>query len=524
MARKFYNIGKYKVDFGEESALIPGDTYADKAQQLINKINPGLADADAENLIQQAGGRVVSDYLPIERTARTIADTNIGTGTDDDLEESMRKNVQSQVDAINQIYNSMIANVQREGTQALGSTKAAAGRRGLFGSPFYSAQKEQIKGKVKAKEEEINAQRVAQITGIQDKLDERLLQKEQMDREAALGNLELKIEWEDKIKTEAKEDVKNIALAGYSLDQFRNTDYYQQLLDETGMNKLALDSLYNANLPTSQQVKYQYIKADDGSIIRAGEDGSFQNMGKFEKPDESPEWKITTFDDGTTVWYNPSTMEIQPIGTFRKPESSGASKDEIDDWARSVLDRAANLYNVPLSMRTSVNAKMRDLREEGYTPQWMLERLQPTQIAQISEFDNTVATWEYVRQMANEMKDMLGPTKFSAYSGSFQDLAAQLKDPKFAGLKAEIDKAFQLYRKETTGAQASDKELQMLKPNLPQASDTAEAFFTKLENTIAGTKRARRYYLESFEKAAYDVSGFQEEETPAGENDPLGIR
>jgi hypothetical protein len=100
-----------------------------------------------------------------------------------------------------------------------------------------------------------------------------------------------------------------------------------------------------------------------------------------------------------------------------------------------------------------------------------------------------------------------------------QNFARQFSnDPRLATLLSETEKAFQLYRKETTGAQASDKELQLLRPNLPSITESPAIFFSKIDSTMNGTRRAQKALLDTYGKAGYDVQDFYSQETPADNN------
>ena len=142
-------------------------------------------------------------------------------------------------------------------------------------------------------------------------------------------------------------------------------------------------------------------------------------------------------------------------------------------------------------------------------------------ITSLSGFDNSINSWTYVKQLAEEIKNEIGPTQILNYKGSIQNFARQYVNPKLSVLLAEVDKAFQLYRKETTGAQASDKELERLRPNLPAITESPAVFFSKIDATIAGTKRAQKALLDTLDKAGYDVSGYSLGETTQGTSTSL---
>jgi hypothetical protein len=76
--------------------------------------------------------------------------------------------------------------------------------------------------------------------------------------------------------------------------------------------------------------------------------------------------------------------------------------------------------------------------------------------------------------------------------GAFADIAAQFGGaPKnFVTFKADVDKAFQKYRKEVTGVQAGYAELQWLAPDLPKTTDTSANFIAKTNSSIEQLKKS----------------------------------
>lgn len=255
--------------------------------------------------------------------------------------------------------------------------------------------------------------------------------------------------------------------------------------------------------------------------LAGGEEGTGKTFGEWlerskqtQLPTSYREWELAGGEQGTG-------MDFADWLTRKEGQAAmGYTQLDIDNAAMSILDRAANIWNFPKEVRTQINNRMREVRDQGYAPQWMLQRASDKQLKEISDFDTTIASWDNVRMLAERLKDRFGPTVISAYDGSTTAFIRQYsKDPEFAVLYAEIEKAFQLYRKATTGAQASDKELKVLRPLLPQLTERPEIFFGKIDETVKGTKRAKRIYLETLEAGAYYVEPFREgEETEPEEN------
>ena len=227
-----------------------------------------------------------------------------------------------------------------------------------------------------------------------------------------------------------------------------------------------------------------------------------------ERAAEAPE-TIGNAQTGSFKW-DPDLQKFTQVIPPANKAASSFTPQEIDDAAKSIIDRSADIRNWPLEVRGKINSRMRQIKDNGYAPKWLIERVNDKQITNITDFDVTVASWERVKDLVGDLEGQFGPTVISAYDGSMTSFIRQFaKTPKFAVAFAEIEKAFQLYRKETTGAQASDKEIARLRPLLPQLSEKPEIFFGKLEETVNATKRARGIYLDALENAYIDVSRFE---------------
>ncbi len=91
--------------------------------------------------------------------------------------------------------------------------------------------------------------------------------------------------------------------------------------------------------------------------------------------------------------------------------------------------------------------------------------------------------------------------------GGIGELTIKL-DPsssKFATFKAETDKTFQEFRKETTGAQAALKELGWLSPDYPEATDNPELYIAKAKEAMVRIQEAKEL-LKKVWSPSYRVS------------------
>ncbi len=96
--------------------------------------------------------------------------------------------------------------------------------------------------------------------------------------------------------------------------------------------------------------------------------------------------------------------------------------------------------------------------------------------------------------------------------GAMADVIAQMGGaPKdFVTFKADVDKAFQKYRKEVTGVQAGYPELQWLAPDLPKTTDTSDNFISKTESSIEQLKQAEEQLYDTWNKAGFSTGKLRE--------------
>jgi len=109
------------------------------------------------------------------------------------------------------------------------------------------------------------------------------------------------------------------------------------------------------------------------------------------------------------------------------------------------------------------------------------------------------------------VRSPMGPVSIPA---RFNLAGQYMKDPKYTALKRNIELAFQKFRKRVTGAQASDRELRMLRVIIPSLKDRPEVFFstinTIINDNLEGMKESLALY-EAFGRDTTQIKSFLKE-------------
>ena len=134
------------------------------------------------------------------------------------------------------------------------------------------------------------------------------------------------------------------------------------------------------------------------------------------------------------------------------------------------------------------------------------------QIDKISRNEDSYFTLGNSVNTLNANKDkfakFMGPGKGALRHPLLSYGSTDLQD--FLAWKANVQDAFQQYRVAVTGAQASDKEIQLLAKNRPTEDDTYDVFIKKTTEVQKTGNQVLRRYISNLARAGYDVSGYQD--------------
>ena len=314
------------------------------------------------------------------------------------------------------------------------------------------------------------------------------------------------------------------------------------------------EDTYNELLKTQQQQASQAFMPMKKSLIGASPEDLASvrktNTSMYEPRANAIKAKIKADEDSTNRFTKLMEVAVDMGESFAKslPLDTTTAKSYLDRmaagvmpsedvWAKIMANKDLQPEDITKAIEGYSKAKETSTIETTDHKNWLLsggeegtgqsfneyldkkkqKELPISVLTKISDLETTLDSWNNVKQLADEIKAKVGPLRIANYKGNMTQFMRQFSnDPRLSVLLAETEKAFQLYRKATTGAQASDKELRMLRPNLPSITESPAIFFGKLEATIEGTKREKDAYIRTYGGYGYDVDYFnidKEEDT-----------
>lgn len=241
--------------------------------------------------------------------------------------------------------------------------------------------------------------------------------------------------------------------------------------------------ILNINNPMNENKPGVAFVYDDGTI-------SFQKK------------KVGEGDEQQTVWLEPSptTQKVQKV----KTEADLVSDPDFKAATKSQLQNPA--------------LEGRIIYPEGSDKGFIkIETLPTKQTDAITALDDvTAGLTESMRTMQAQGLKPDPVTGRIPVVGEFINIMT--KSPEWQAWASDVDRLFQKYRKITTGAQASDKEIERLIPLMPTSKDKdPEVFTRKALNVINEMQKTKDRLLNVYESQGYDVAGFGEIEPRTNE-------
>lgn len=129
------------------------------------------------------------------------------------------------------------------------------------------------------------------------------------------------------------------------------------------------------------------------------------------------------------------------------------------------------------------------------------------QVEKISTVENGLMNMDELLNRVTKDPSLVGLDKKLTDANWLQNPASR-NDPQFASFKAMVTENFDQYRKEITGAGASEGELAKLEASRPSATDSPSQFIAKVQTALQVGEDKRARALTNFGRAGYNMSAF----------------
>lgn len=321
----YYKDGIYQPGLDPRAASDPTLTDAEKSARGIAVTSPVAPNAPApinltpsaeQNKDALSGMGVTNPVVAYPRYGNTAYDNEAGkyydgldrTYTPEEenaTRERIRLEMQSQIDAINASYNNLLTEEQQRGENRVGQTRAMNSRGGLLGSSFGASNALKTDQLNAQQERALEGERNMKLQEVFGKISERQREEVESKKKEAKENTESYLTYLAGNVDKSREDIKNLASGGVSLDKL-NTEQYNKLLEASGFDKLGLEAFYNANKPPEAQIDYKY-EINGNKMFAYGFDPVSQKLVTFTQ--DLPEG----FNIGKSAEY---TQSFAPDGTL----------------------------------------------------------------------------------------------------------------------------------------------------------------------------------------------------------------
>jgi hypothetical protein len=450
----------------------------------------------------------VADYYNnLSRTAPTAEDEAV-------IRENTRKSMQSQIDAINAQYTTLIANEtatqDKLAQNSAGQTRAVSARSGLMGSDFGNAfMQNDAQNSAKSKsaalavlenEKQVKVQQV--LGNIEARVNEELKAR----KAEALGNQEKYIQFVAQTQEQARNDLKTLAQSGVSLDAM-NPAQKAALLKQSGYDEGMGELIFNALKPKPSQIDYQFANLGNGKALFYGTDPSTgqlkQQIIETSNPQADliigiitkyPDAGISLEDDLATAQQKIQNSklykdQVRPPVSVRG--SSGirtiptpTNPQELSPQAQAVINGALRLEDLTPTVRGQIAG---ELNSAGYSPTSSVSAGQRDQLDKL----DTLLREANSAQTILETGIDTGPLASRLKAGAAIFGGAQ----EFTQYRSVIDNLGSILLQARSGAAVTPQEFERIKGFIPSPNDDEKTAKTKVQRFIEEMSAARANYV-----------------------------
>jgi len=318
-------MAKYKQ---EQAALTPAKTG-----------NPIVDSGIRREITSPTSGTYATDSAAYIASLKTTAPTAEDATA---IRERTLKEVQGQLDAIDSATASMLQDESLNARERLGRTRAMSARGGRLTSDFGAREKSATEGlntQARQSIERAQAEKKAVILSNVATRSNTLIDAE---KNAAFANIEKKLAFQKEQQTAAREDIKNLGLAGVPLDSLNDAEY-KTLMSQSGHDPLTFEAVYNSYQPGGSQRDYTYLKVGEGQVARVDKAGGEPKIFDYSVPDG---YTFKMAGD-IPVFVNEKTQDVKVASPGGDLTALGAfaKETELDTFTDASGKRVSVMYN-----------------------------------------------------------------------------------------------------------------------------------------------------------------------------------
>jgi len=208
-----------------------------------------------------------------ERYYRELDITKPTAAEEEDIRERYRRQVQPLLDEIEKTFGFRLAEEALTGKGYVGRARAMAGRGPGLGSPRGQAQIAGAETRVAGIRAATLAEKRLEIAKVLDLATTRADERLKAETELAKTNTEAWLEFQKGQQEEARANIIGLASMGVTTDELEaEGTLLKDLQEQSGLEPLLFEVLYNANLPESEKIDWKPQKISDEKILFYGVD------------------------------------------------------------------------------------------------------------------------------------------------------------------------------------------------------------------------------------------------------------
>lgn len=314
----------------------------DEAARLVLGNNPPANNPIADSGVRRYPGTQIpgSEY---DKSARDYYNNLPKTVDEGAIRARAMSAIQGQINAIDNVYASMLANQKITNENNAGRTRATSARSGLLGSDFGNTNAAKTDTLGTDALNTIEAQKSGAIQTLMGNANTRADDQIEKEKNQSMKNSEAWLGYLKGNADSAKTDIANYAKAGVKYNDLTDTEY-KTLLDQSGLDPEKFKALFVLNQPVASIATSSTTRGPNGNsiyhVVTRDAQGNFKtdniDLG-FAVP---VDWKETNMGNGSIIFYNPSNPTENHIysasASGNKPTSYEANqKSDALTWMRT---------------------------------------------------------------------------------------------------------------------------------------------------------------------------------------------